>query len=378
MNAMAESSNRASHFQQLMGLLDYDPGNLRLMADAAAAAIDEGDSTAASALIDRYLAHAPLPPAMLNLSGLAAMQEGRFEDAAASFAALREAGMESPATRFNHAWALTMAKDHEAALALLDDEAIAAGPRGAALKVQLLHQLERLDEALACGAVWAEAYPDDHSLMGALANAALDAEQADLARAYAARAGTSHDGLTTMGLLLLDEDRAEESDALFDRVLAGDSGNARALLGKGLGLLARGDVAAATARIDAAAARFGDHVGSWVAAGWAYYVNGDLATSRARFETALALDDNFGETHGALAVLDLAAGDLESARRRTAIALKLDRNCFSGALAKSMLLASEGKAKAAQKVRDAALNFPIGPAGRTIARSLAARAPKDG
>ena len=37
-----------------------------------------------------------------------------------------------------------------------------------------------------------------------------------------------------------------------------------------------------------------------------------------------------------------------------------------------MLLEREGKGKAAQKVRDAALNFPIGPGGRTIAKSLAA------
>ena len=42
-------------------------------------------------------------------------------------------------------------------------------------------------------------------------------------------------------MLLLDEDRADKSAALFDRVLAGDAGNARALLGKGLGLLARGE-----------------------------------------------------------------------------------------------------------------------------------------
>ena len=45
-----------------------------------------------------------------------------------------------------------------------------------------------------------------------------------------------------------------------------------------------------------------------------------------------------------------------------------------------MILESEGKTKAAQKVRDAALNFRIGPSGRTIARSLAALdpAPREG
>lgn len=370
---MAEPRIESPALSRLLGFLDHDPGNLHLISDAASCALDEGDLEAAAALFERHEALAPLPPAMLNLKGVAALSGGRFEDAAAAFEALREAGEDQPALRFNLAWARAMAKDHEGALALLDDETVRIGPRGASLKVSLLHHFERLDEALECGEALAELYPDDPSLMGALASAALDAERVDLARLYAARAGTSHDGLTTTGMLLLDEDRSEESQAVFNRVLAGDPGNPRALLGKGLASLSRGDHEDAAARIDAAAERFGDHLGSWVAAGWAHYVKGDLAASRARFETALALDDSFAETQGALAVLDLAEGDLESARRRAAIALRLDRESFGGALAMSMLLDADGKADAAQKIREAALNTPVGPGGKTIARSLAAR-----
>src|SRR4051794_8915620 len=376
MYAMTEPSSDGSRLQRLLGYLDHDPDNLALIADAATAALDEGDGEAAAALVERYAGLAPLPSAILNLRALAALQAGRFEDAVRDLEAVCAAGGEGATVCFNLAWARTMAGDHAGALALLDDEGIAAGPRAAALKVNLLHQLERLEEAIECGEQLAARYPDDPSLMGALASAALDAERPDLARRYASRAGSNHDGLTTLGMLLLDEGRAEESSALFERVLAGERGNPRALLGKGLGLLSGGDVGGAAERIDAAAARFGDHLGSWVAAGWAYYVMGDLAASRARFERALALDDTFAETQGGLAVLDLLDGDVESARRRAEIALRLDRNSFGGALARSMLLEREGKAKAAQKVRDAALNHPIGPGGRTIAKSLAAIPPR--
>lgn len=358
---------------RLLAYLEHDPENPRLIADAAAAAMEEGDASTAEALLDRYCALAPLPPELVNLKGLAALQDGRFAEAAQSFEALRSAGEDAPAVRFNLAWARAMAKDYDGALAVLDDEAVAAGPRGASLKVGLLHHFGRLEEALECGQELAEVYPDDPSLMGALASVALDAERVDLARLYAARSGTNHDGLTTLGLLLLDEDRNAESTALFDRVLAADPGNPRALLGKGMSLLDRGEVDSAALRIDAAAERFGDHLGSWVAAGWAHYLKGDLAASRVRFETALALDDAFAETQGALAVLDLASDDLESARRRVEIASRLDRNCFAAALAKSLLLEREGRPEAAQKVREAALNFPVGPGGRTIARSIAAR-----
>jgi len=373
MIAMSQPSNDRSLFHQLLGFLASDPDNLALIADTASAAVDEGEPGAACDLIDRYEACAPLPPAMLNLKGVAEMGADRFEQAAETFTALRNAGADTPAVRFNLAWALARANQPERALALLDGEVIAAGPRGGALKVSLLHQLERLDEALDCGAALAELHPDDQALMGALASAALDAEQIDLARGYAARSGSSHDGLATAGLLLLDEDRIAESAAVFDRILLADGSNARARLGKGLADLSRGDFGSAAEQIDAAATGFGGHLGSWVAAGWAHYLRGDLETSRARFETALALDDNFAETQGALAVLDLARGDLEGARQRAEIAWRLDHNCFAAALARSMLLERDGKATAAGKIRDAAMNFPIGPAGRTIARSLAAR-----
>lgn len=372
MTAMIQTSH-PSRFERLLSYLEHDADNIQLIADTAAAALDEGVADKAAELIDRYADRAPLPPELLNLRGVVALNSQRFDEAAAAFSESREAAPDSPVLRFNHGWALAMAQQHEAALAVLDDEAIAAGLRGAALKVGLLHQLERLDEALEEGARLAILYPDDQALMGALASAALDAEQVELAGAYASRAGSNHDGLTTLGMLLLDEDRAGESAALFDRVLAADRDNGRALLGKGLGLLASGQTSGAVQWIEAAAERFGDHIGSWIAAGWAHYVLGDLEASRARFETALAIDDAFAETQGALAVLDIREGDLPSAQRRTETALRLDRNCFAAALAKSMLLERDGEAEAAIQVREAALNVPIGPRGRTIARTLAAR-----
>lgn len=362
-----------SHLSRLLDYLESDPANLALLADAASAAVAAGEHGCALDLIERCSAQTPLSPALLNLRALALMGAGRLEEAASTLENVRAGGGDTAVVRFNQAWALAMAGDPEAALGLLDEETVAAGSRGAALKVNLLHRLERPEEALEWGAEQAERHPEDQALMGALASAALDAERVDLARDYAQRAGGSHDGMTTLGLLLLDDEQLGEAEGLFDRVLAGDAGNARALLGKGLGLMAEGRIEQATAPLDAAAERFGDHLGSWVAAGWAHYLRGDLAASRARFETALAIDDTFAETQGGLAVLDLAQGDAEGARRRAELALRLDRTCFAGALAKSMLLERDGKAAAAAKVRDAAMNFPIGTGGRTIARSLSAR-----
>ncbi|HEY5723949.1 MAG TPA: tetratricopeptide repeat protein [Allosphingosinicella sp.] len=360
-----------SRADRLRSFLEQDPGNARLLADAAAAALDEGEPDAAAQLIGRY-GPAPLPPALLNLKGVAALQAGRPADAAEAFEGLVAAGEADPVVRFNLAWARTLTGDHEGALEMLDDGSAEAAPGGPALKIHALHHVGRLEEALETGAGLAERHPEDGALMGALAAVAIDSEDSALARSYAERAGGNDEGLAALGTLELDEGRLEQSLALFGRALEADPGNARANIGMGMGLLARGDGKAAIPFIERGAERFGDHPGSWIAAGWALFLQGDHEGARDRFEKALACDDSFAESHGGLAVVDIAEGDLESGRRRTEIARRLDPNCFSAALAKSLLLEGEGRGPAAEKVRAAAMATPIAPGGKTMAEAIAA------
>jgi len=370
MTGFSERLETPARLQRFLGFLDQDPDNLALLADAAAAALDDGDLEAAGDLLGRYQALAPLTPSLLNLEGVVAMQAGRFDEAATRFAALRQAHGEDPALRFNSAWSLAMLNRYEDALALLDDAVLAVAPRAAALKIQMLHHLGRLDEGLEAGAVLAAGGTADPALLGALATLALDAEDMDLAAVYAARAGDHPEGLATLGMLSLGEHGVEESVALFDNALRVHPENARALLGKGLALMVKGDSHEAARFIDRGAEVFGDHIGSWVASGWAHFVNGEQAKARAAFDRALALDDTFAESHGALAVLDILDGQIESARRRTETALRLDRSCFAGALAKTLLLTADGNPEAAERVRTLALNTPIGPNGETIAQAM--------
>jgi tetratricopeptide (TPR) repeat protein len=366
----SEASAGQSRLSRLLSFLDQDPANRQLIADAAEAAFDEGEAQTALRLLERYSAEAPLPPALVNLRGLAAMRAGRLDDAAEAFESLADVG--GPQVRFNLAWVRTLAGEHEAALSLLDEEAIDAAPRAAALKVRALHHLGRLEEALAVGQGLAERFPEDRELMGALASIAIDSEEAELAAYYAAQAGDSDEALAARGVLSLDEDRLEESLGLFSQALRSNPDNARANIGLGAGLMAGGDPAAALPYLERGAEIFRDHPGSWIAAGWAHFLAGDHAASRERFERALACDENFAESHGALAVVDLAEGKGESARRRTEIALRLDRNCFSAALARTMMLEAEGKGAAAEAIRKAALSTPVGPGGKTIAAAMAA------
>lgn len=360
-----------SRLDRLMPLLESDPSNLPLLADAAEAALSENRPETAAELLDRYAAIAPLPPRETNLAGLAALQTKRYDRAASLFGELVESGVDDPAVRFNLAWALAMDKQFDRSLELLDDDLARALPQAAMLQVQLLHDRGEFDDAAERARSYIEIHPAYPPLMAAVSVLALDVEDEALAAACAAKGGEHPDALTTLGTLALGDERATDALDLFDRALERNSHVPRAWVGRGLARLLTGQSPDAAADIDRGAEMFGDHLGSWIAAGWAHFVNKDLASARARFETALRLDDTFAETHGSLAVLDLLEGNVEGAREKSEVALRLDRQCYSAALARSLLAAGAGDQATARRIYDTAINTPIDGSGRTIGQTLA-------
>jgi len=372
MTAPTTQPRPSSQLQRLLGFLERDPTNLPLLAEAAGVALDEGDTGRAADLIDRYAALADLPPPMRNLRALVAMAEGRHADAAETFASLLEIESDDPALRFNLAWCRAMSEDFEAATQLIDETVAAAVPGAAALHVESLHHLGRLEEALARGMGYAERLPDDRALMGSLALVAFDADEADLARGYADQAGPANaDARAVVGMLLLGEQHTAEALAAFDEALAIDPDHGRGLLGRGLALMAAGQGGEAAADLARSAERFEDHQGSWMAAGWAELARGDQAKAREYFERAVSIAEPLADGHASLAILDLVEGARDRARERIEEALRLDPNSVSAALARSMLLAADGDPEAAERVRQTALDTPIGPGGTTIAQAMA-------
>jgi len=367
-------SSTAQRVDRLLAFLETDPGNLSLIADAAGAAMEDGRFALAGELVDRYATLAAPPPALTNLAGLAAMRTGRYGMAADYFDGALAATPDDPTLRYNLAWARAAQKDWAGASQALDETVAASIPAAASLKVQMLHQLGEIEDALAWGAGFVDRYPDNVELLGALSAVAMDAEEVELAASYAERAGDAPEALATLGMLRLDETRLEDSADLFDRALGVNQDCGRALLGKGLVSLARADAGEAARFLDRAATVFSDHLGSWIAAGWAYFTARDLVRARQRFETALAIDDTFAEGHGGLAVVDVLEGRLDEARRGAQVALRLDRECFSGVLARSLLLDAAGDAAGAERLRSAALEVPVGPSGQTISQVMAALA----
>ncbi len=369
MTSTTPSGRSEGQFERLLGYLERDPNNAGLLTAAVASALAEGRPGEAEVLLYRQSKRAPLSPAHEYLRGIVLLRVGRYDEARAIFSALLAEAPADPTLSLNLAWALACRKDYAAAETVLTDAITREIAEAALLKVRMLHQLGRLDDALALGHDSLDAHADKTELLGALSEIALDLKDTTLAHQFAERAADNPEALSTIGLLFLIDDTPEAAAEAFDRALAGQPNNPRALLGKGLSRLARGDVEAAAADLDRSAALFDDHAGSWVASAWAYLLAGDYLTSRARFERALIIDADFAETQGGLAVLDIVQGDLASARRRTDAALRLDRRCLGGAFAKTMLLSASGQPHDAERVLQAALSTPIGPNGRTLVQA---------
>lgn len=362
--------SQGSRLERLLRFLDRDADNLALLADAAQTAFDERAFETCRDLLKKYAALTPLPDAFRNLDAMNAIAMGDNEAAIATLESLRASTADTPQLRFNLAYAYAMIRSWQQSLDLLDVAAIAVAPRGPMLKVQMLHHLGRLDDAVATGAQLATAYPDNQHLMGALATLAMDVGDLALSRHYAQQAGDNAEGLAALGMLDLETGAYGDAMASFEAALAYEPRNPRAWVGKGLGLLASGDHWAACAAIDRGAQLFESHLGSWIASGWAHFVGGDKAGARASFDRARTIDPNFAESHGGLAVLDTLDGDLAGAERNCEIALRLDPQCLGGILAKSLLPDQSGRGDAARRLREIAMHRKIGPSGQSLAEML--------
>lgn len=362
----------ANAFGELSAFLARDPDNLSLLADSAQAAHDARRWEDAAALIERHRTLAPLPTELRHLEGLNAMARQDWDGATTIYGALFEEGHDSPPIRFNFAWSLAMAKHGADALPLLDDATVEAIPQAAQLLVGLLHESGDLDEAAERARQLLERHPDHRGLNATVSTLAIDIEDIALARQTAERAGDHPDAQVTLATLMLSEDQREEAARTFDRVRTANPASPRAWVGHGLATLEANPRVAAQ-DLDHGASLFGTHLGSWLAAGWAHFIAGDAAAARDRFETALAIDDTFAEAHGSLAVVALMSGDLNDARRRADIARRLDRESFAGALAASLIAASEGDATKAERIVALALQVPVDAEGHTIAQALARR-----
>ena len=354
--------------ERLLGYLAADPSNAALLIDAIETALAAGTLNTAAELVEQLSGIRPDSFEAAYFSALLAMEGRDFEKAANSLIPLVAAGAPLNA-RFNLAWCQAMLGDKAQALANLDFATTDTLASAAMLRLQLMHEAGDIDAAYVFGQDALERFPEDVGLLAAMATLAMDMEDVPLARHCAEKAGSHPEALAALGLLDLQGGNIESARRSLEGSLAIRDHNPRAWVGQGLVRLLEREPAAAALDMDRGAQQFGDHIGSWIGAGWAHYLAGNLDAAEQRFERALAIDPNFAESHGSLAVIDVAKGRTEAAKRRMITALRLDRNCFSALLAKIMLDADNPAL--ARDLVEQAFSSPLDENGMTVSAFLA-------
>lgn len=367
MAATPESSTRLGMF---LGFLEHDPLNRSLLYDAAEAALSEAKPDLASELLARLETLAPFTERDENLAGLVAIEQARFQDAALLFGKLAKAHPHNPGLQFNLAWSLSMLGDREGGLSALSDETVRVLGQAAALRVQILHDMGMFDEAAALAENLIQVHPDHPGLLAATSVLAMDVDNVDLARSTALRAGPQPDALVTLGLLSLDAQDTADAAEKFDQALIKNPASPRGWIGKGLVELADGKLTEATSSLQRGAELFKEHVGSWIAAGWAQVLNGDLLAAEETFRRAQLLDPNFADTQGSLAVVMLMTNRHEEGRRLAEVARRLDPKSLTAALASALVLASDGKTDVARTIVDRAMKTPVTLDGRSLQEAI--------
>ncbi len=365
------ASEHVDRFERLSGYLEADPDNASLLAEAAQAAMEADALEGAIALFTRLDKVEPLKGGNANAAGVAYMRLGDLDQAHHWFDVALRDDPEDASLKFNMAWAKSLAGDFVGATELLEVDVIEALPQAAMLDLQIAHQLGQYEEAEEKVATYLGLFPDYAPLQAAVSVLALDLDQPDIARSAAERAGAIPDAMTTLATLELGEQNLDEAENLFVKALTANAHNPRAEIGMGLVMLARGNALGAAESLDKGAVQFENHLGTWIAAGWAHLLAGDQTAARARFQKAIDLDQTFGEAHGSLAVLDALDGQSEQASRGARTAMRLDQAGFSGALASILVAQSKDDPKAAEAILKRALDQPILPNGRTLMESLA-------
>lgn len=365
------SNDEASaKLKNYLEFLKHDRENKNLLLDAATSAIEANEPATANELFQRLEISNQLELENYNQAGIVAMRSGDQARAQRLFGELLKLNPDDAALKFNLAWSLALAKDFIGAQAQLNDAVIAALPQAAMLDLQIRHERGEFEDAANIAQDYLQRHSNYPPLLAAISVLAMDIEDEELARECATKAGDHPDALTTLATLKLGEHDAKGARTMFESALAKNPQSPRAWIGLGLADMASGQNEMATSSLDKGAGMFGDHLGSWIAAGWGHFLAGNLATARERFETALALDETFSESQGSLAVIEIIEGHHDAGKRRLEIAQRLDRDSFSAAFGQILLAASDGDSAKAQRIFELALKQKIDAKGKTLADAL--------
>lgn len=333
-----------------------DPDNPTLARELVDALLESGCFQRATEVLSGLPAHAQAEPRVRLRQARCALLTNELPQAAELLQGLEHTEVDGPALRHDLAFVQLSMGRVEAALRTLEPVLNEANAPAAVhvLHARLLHWrgdyaggLRAVERAIALA-------PDNAEAQGVRALLLLDLGAREVARdaaqACMALDDSQAEAGSVIGMLALWDQRPNEAEAAFTKVLARQPQAARALLGLGQVQMLRGDLGSACDTLQRAVTRMPGHIGSWHALAWCQLLRGDLGAAQASYERALALDRSFGETHGGFAILHALRGEVTAAEAEIKRARKLDPKGRSAIYARALLRLAQGRDDEARRL----------------------------
>lgn len=347
---------------RLNGYLQSDPTNAELLADVFASALFCNEWELANSCLQAGRSNHPQDLGWLLREGELLLARGLLEPAREFFSQLRERadlpGNFLDVVAHNLAFVEFQSGNFQACLDILSPYANGPAATGKAavwqaiqaLWLQALHHRYELDKALE----WARRLDAQGSLgLQARAIAALiavDADDLDCARAWAAVATQSAadcpaQGWVAAASVSLRDRQAQSAIDFAAKALELKPNDGRAWSAMAFGHMLNQNLQEAGKAFRTALEAMPGHIGTWHGYAWTMMLLSESDAAAQGFESALELDRNFADTHGGLAVVKVQQGLPEQARECAARALRLDPDNIPAQYATALL---------AGRIRDAA------------------------
>jgi tetratricopeptide (TPR) repeat protein len=351
----------ASRLVRLLGLLEFDPGNLLLRLDAIREAFSNSAWDAARRLLDAGLEAHRGDVRLHELSGFLFLQAQRYSDAEEALRRALAVGLRSPHLIYYLAMALLMqGRYHDALSQVSALSATGYELPGLVLRARCLYHLRRAAEAIAALQTHLHVMPDDAEANGLLALLLYEQGHVDEARAHLnaalERQPQQVEALLALACLRSDANEVDAARASFEAIVGVESRCGRAWLGLALLNLREARIEQARRHAQEAAMHLPEHVGTWHVLAWTNIMLGDVDGARAAFEKALTIDRNFAETHGGLAVIAALQDRRPDAELGARRALRLNPESLAAKLAEILLLRSAGRGEDAKLALDSLLS----------------------
>lgn len=340
-------------------MLEQDPDNALLLADAAELALSGGLLELAERYTQRALdVDTSSPTARFRMASIRLAQR-RLNDARNILDALWNEGRQHPAILHNRAYARFLAPDMAACEAVLRDAMTSPGPAQSDASLQVLwlralHNQERLEDAWA----WASPLVASGKLQGtACAVASLIAvdlglfsQAKELSEAAIQANPSLPEALVARASVALSEQAPGLARELAERAFRINSADGRACMTLGFVDLLEGKGEAAMHRFEAAVAALPGHAMAWQGLGWACVVAGALQKAKQAFLKAREIDPTDADGAGGVALVLALQKDAAGARPYLQEAQQLDPENAAAHYAQAVLSGDVDALKNAEQV----------------------------